>query len=103
VPEFYLRRFADGGLVVMTDKREDRKAQVPVDVVMVIKDFYTIETDKGRSYVVEKWLADLEGRAAEVLRKIDARRCDRTCSRASVPQRGDQRSSPMQGASPRRR
>jgi hypothetical protein len=38
---------------------------------MVIKDFYTVETTTGKSYVVEEFLSKLEGRAAEVLRKID--------------------------------
>lgn len=72
VPEFYLRRFADtDGQVVMTDKRDARRIRTSVDAVMVIKDFYTVDTTSGKSYAVEIWLSQLEGRAAESLRKID--------------------------------
>src|SRR2546426_8683073 len=39
--------------------------------VAVINDFYTVETTDGKSYAVEEWLGMLEGRAAEILRKID--------------------------------
>jgi uncharacterized protein DUF4238 len=73
VPQFYLKRFSDPeDRVVMTDKRDGRRVATSVGAVMVIKDFYTVETPSGKSYAVENWLSDLEGRAAEVLRRIDA-------------------------------
>jgi hypothetical protein len=72
VPAFYLRRFADiTSHVLMTDKEDGRRVKSSVREVMVIKDFYTLETDGGRSYVVEEWLSKLESRTAEILRKID--------------------------------
>jgi hypothetical protein len=72
VPRVYLRRFADDAeRVVMTDKTDGRRIGTSLEAVMVMKDFYTVETTAGKNYAIEKQLADLEGRTAEVLRKID--------------------------------
>jgi hypothetical protein len=72
VPQFYLGRWADDREhILMTDKTDGRRMRTSLGAAAVIKDFYTVETTDGKSYAVEDWLATLEGRAAEILRKID--------------------------------
>ena len=72
VPQFYLARFADDrDQLLMTDKTDGRRMRTSLGAVAVINDFYTVETTDGKSYAVEEWLGMLEGRAAEILRKID--------------------------------
>lgn len=73
VPEFYLRRFAgDDGSVLVTDKIAGTRKLIAPRVLMTQHDYYTLETVDGLSDEVERWLSQLEGDAADVLRRIDA-------------------------------
>lgn len=73
VPRFYLRRFADArDLIAVFDAEEDRDENISPRQASVISDFYTIDVGAGPSDEIERRLSEIESRAAEALRRIDA-------------------------------
>jgi hypothetical protein len=72
VPRFILERFAKDGALELIE-RDDLSKVIPSSVsnALLMKDFYSLETDQGRDPIVEKFLAtDIEGPAAEQIRRL---------------------------------
>ena len=69
VPGLHLRRFANSRGQVRVVARDDfsRDFVASTDDVTVERDFYTVETDSGRSQDVEKLLATFESDGAEAI------------------------------------
>lgn len=72
VPEFFLRRFADGDFIQLAPRDDlGRAFRTNVDNALVQSHFYSIDTDEGRSPDVETFLAShVEGPAARALRRV---------------------------------
>jgi hypothetical protein len=72
VPAFYLRRFADeAGRIRRIDMSGGNRV-MSVSNAAVETDFYTIQTGDGPSDEIEKRLSEIETRAADALRAVDA-------------------------------
>jgi hypothetical protein len=75
VPKFYLDRFADGDQRALVRPRDGAAYVSNTTNVAVESGFYHYENEAGeRVTELEGQLSDLEGKAAEVLRKIDESR-----------------------------
>jgi hypothetical protein len=71
--EFYLKRFADEkGLLSKWDRETNKWSPIRPKSASVEVDFYIVETEEGPSDAIENALSVIEGRAAEVIRMIDA-------------------------------
>jgi hypothetical protein len=74
VPEFYLRRFADENGRIRRLDMSGGNVVMSVTNAAVETDFYTIQTGDGPSDAIEQQLSEIETRAAEAFRDIDAGR-----------------------------
>ncbi|MFD3729532.1 DUF4238 domain-containing protein [Streptomyces sp. NPDC058671] len=71
VPRLLLRRFADGEQIVRVPLDGGERRQVGIADVTVHRDFYSMRGEGGQlDDTVENLLADLEGKAAKIIRKI---------------------------------
>ncbi len=74
VPQFFLRRFADGDQIARVELRKpDRHVLANVKNVAAIKDFYTtIDVDPtiGETASVERFLADVDGGAVKPIERL---------------------------------
>ena len=73
VPQFYLRRFADGSgrLGVIDLHSPKQRRTVPVGDAAVIKDFYTVVHANGHdTTMVESVLAEIDGHAARLIDRV---------------------------------
>ena len=74
IPQFYLRRFANNGkrLIRMPLPAHPPPSRKPTNVekLAVVKDFYTVLTEKGESAVIENLLGVWDSDASECLRKL---------------------------------
>jgi hypothetical protein len=72
VPRFILERFAKDGALDLIERADLTKViRSSVSNALLMKDFYSLETDQGRDPIVEKFLAtDIEGPAAESIRRL---------------------------------
>lgn len=73
VPQFYLRRFADGDgrLGVIDLHKPKARRTATVGDVAVIKDFYTVVHTKGHdTTIVESVLAEIDGQAARLISRV---------------------------------
>jgi hypothetical protein len=73
LPAFYFKRFADDeGLLSKWDRTTNKWSPIRPKSASVEVDFYIVETEDGPSDAIENALSVIEGRAAEVIRMIDA-------------------------------
>lgn len=71
MPRLLLRRFADGEQIVRVPLDGGERRQVGIADVTVHRDFYSMRGEGGQfDDTVENLLADLEGKAAKIIRKI---------------------------------
>ena len=72
LPESYLLGFAENGFVCVFDRQQHEYRRQQPHNTAVIRNFYTvINTNNEKDYSVEKFLADIEGKAAPVIAKLD--------------------------------
>jgi len=73
VPQFYLRGFAgDKGQLLVTDRPSEKVFRTNPGNVAAQRDFNTIEAEGADPHVVEKALAEFEGKVAPALERIKA-------------------------------
>ncbi|MFY0562457.1 DUF4238 domain-containing protein [Archangium lansingense] len=71
VPQMHLKRFADHKRRIVMVSR-DQKKRFPTDIknACVQTDYYSVETDNGRSQEVEKHLSHIESEAATAIERM---------------------------------
>ncbi len=71
VPEFYLRRFAnEDALLLVGDELKKEGFTVNPRNAAVMTDFYMAQTRKGPSDALEKWMGEIEAKAASAFTRI---------------------------------